>query len=426
MESSFVVTAPGKVILFGEHAAVYDKPAIAVAIGLRSYLRVAALPESRTVHLKFPDIGLDHAWDIDALPWTRVPGRPDGGLSSTNTLDAALFEAVRPHAEAVSADLPEDKRKVHVRSATAFLYLFLLLASKHGPGSVYTLRSAVPIGAGLGSSASVCVCWSAALLLQNEAIAPPDPSQSLEKAKAHAELISSWAFVAELCIHGDPSGVDNAVSAGGGAVLYQRNGDGPPSISPISSLPTLPIWLVDTKTCRSTAAQVSKVRLGYDEKTELLLGRIERCTRRALKLFVSADFRGSGKTDALQRLGSLISENHELLVALGVSHPRLDGIVGLVDGAGIGWTKLTGAGGGGCAIVLLRPHIEDEARHELRSRLAAQGYGLHETVLGASGVGILARSGVEKGLDGDDMATTFAGDGVHGAAQQLASLEKEN
>jgi len=53
-----------------------------------------------------------------------------------------------------------------------------------------------------------------------------------------------------------------------------------------------------------------------------------------------------------ERLGELISINQGLLNSVGVGHEKLDNVAQVTKD--IGWTKLTGAGGGGCALTLLR------------------------------------------------------------------------
>ena len=50
------VEAPGKVILHGEHAAVYGKRAIAASVGLYTKLTVTAATE---VQIQFPEVGID-------------------------------------------------------------------------------------------------------------------------------------------------------------------------------------------------------------------------------------------------------------------------------------------------------------------------------------------------------------------------------
>ncbi|KAF1355848.1 mevalonate kinase [Lizonia empirigonia] len=397
MAPTFMVSAPGKVIVFGEHASVYGEPAIAAAISLRSYLLVTTLSKSqRTVKLNFRDIGLDHTWRIDDLPWSifRRPCKKTFYHSSVDALDPELLDAVKPHAEAVSLGLPEKQRKIHTNSALAFLYLFLSLGSPENPGFVYTLRSTISIGAGLGSSASVCVCISAALLLQTRSLSGPHPDQPCDEAEVQIKRINHWAFVGELCIHGDPSGVDNVVSAGGRAVIFQRNLTGPPSVTPLTTFPKLPLLLIDTREPRSTASQVDKVktlRHNMPSMTDILLRGIGQLTTSAMKLIQSADFDSidNNQFNAHEHLGTLIRMNHGLLVSLGVSHPRLERIRELVDHAGIGWTKLTGAGGGGCAITICRRDIEDDTLQELERRFTAEGFQRYKTVLSADGVAVL-------------------------------------
>ncbi|KAL1846766.1 hypothetical protein VTK73DRAFT_216 [Phialemonium thermophilum] len=440
MAPAFMVSAPGKAIVFGEHAAVFGQPAVAAAISLRSYLLVTTLSKSRrTVTLNFRDIGLHHAWMIDALPWAdfQRASKKKFYYSHVESLDPDLLDAVAPHAEAVSTHLPENQRKMHVLSATAFLYLFLSLGSPQSPGFVYTLRSTIPIGAGLGSSASICVCLSAALLLQIRTLAGPHPDQPAGEAAVQIERINRWAFVGELCIHGDPSGVDNTVSARGKAVLFHKNTSGPPAVTPLVDFPKLRLLLVDTRQPRSTAMQVAKVRRRREDHpatVDLVLGAIGQLTHAALALFSSAasEVEGPPDSDVVDRLGTLMRVNHGLLDALGVSHPRLERVRELVDASGIGWTKLTGAGGGGCAIVLLRPAVSPEDVEKLDAKLSAEGFQKYETILGADGVGVLwpavFRDGPRGAGKGEeiDQETFESADGARGIEQLVGVGARED
>lgn len=433
MMPPFMVSAPGKVIVYGEHAVVYGKGAIAASISLRSYLLVTFLSKSRrTVTLRFPDIALDHTWNIDDLPWAAFshPKKKKYYYDLVTSLDPDLVAAMQPHIVTVSSKLPEPQRKIHQASAASFLYLFLSLGSQKSAPCVYTLRSTIPIGAGLGSSGSIAVCLSAALLLQIRALSGPHPDQPPQECSLQIERINRWAFVGEMCIHGNPSGVDNTVSAGGKAVFFKRTDyNKPPTVIPLRNFPELPLLLVNTRQSRSTATEVAKVatlKAAHPIITNHLLESINHITESAHSLITSPDFDPTHPA-SLQHLGDLITINHGLLVSLGVSHPKLERIRELIDHTGVGWTKLTGAGGGGCAITILKPQPASSLRaspstdstnsfdsesdsddsnsllpsarakapsnlkilDNLETTLEAEGFEKFETILAGDGVGVL-------------------------------------
>ncbi|KAI1958642.1 Mevalonate kinase [Ophidiomyces ophidiicola] len=356
LEKSFIVSAPAKVIVFGEHGAVYGKSAIAAAISLRSYLHVQTLPASEhIVALDFREIDLYYTWSIDTLPWLH----PDSRLRKCHgsSLDGTLLAAIEPLVEAVSPDLPQKERKIHQGSARVFLYLFLSLGSPESRGAVYTLRSTIPVGAGLGSSASVSIYISTALLIQANALEGP-----------------------KLCIHGDPSGVDNTISCLGQAVLFCKAADDLLSVKPLHCFPELRILLIDTKRTRSTADQVRKVRQlkeANPANIEPILDAIGLLVEEALHFLSSTakSFNDSEERQAaIEKLGRLFGENQKLLNSLGVSHPCLDRVVQLADITKVGWAKLTGAGGGGCAIVLLHPDVSENALRRFDQEIANEGF----------------------------------------------------
>ncbi|PHH78899.1 hypothetical protein CDD82_2771 [Ophiocordyceps australis] len=407
MAPTFMVSAPGKVIVFGEHSVVHGKAAIAAAISLRSYLHVTTLSKSkRTVTLRFPDIDLVHSWNIDDLPWDKFqhPSKKKSYFSLVTELDADLVASLQPHILCVSSDRCEEVRKVQQSSVFAFLYLFLSLGSPSFPGCLYTLRSTIPIGAGLGSSASISVCLAASLLLQLRVLSGPHPDQPAQEARLQVERINRWAFVSEMCIHGNPSGVDNTVATQGKAVIFQRiNYSKPPLVTPLWDFPELPLLLVDTKQTKSTAhevAKVAKLKQIHPKLVGAILEAMDNVTGTAADLIADQDFDEEDE-ESLKKVGELMSVNHGLLVSLGVSHPRLERVRELVDYQGIGWTKLTGAGGGGCSITLMRPNVAAEKVQKLHQHLRDEKYEKFQATLGGDGVGVLWPAVLKNGTEED-------------------------
>lgn len=313
--------------------------------------------------------------------------------------------AMQPHLEDVSIDAPEETRNIHRCSASAFLYILLSLGSQSFPGCLYTLRSTIPIGAGLGSSAGIAVCIAAALLLQIRTLSGPHPDQPSLEARLQVERINRWAFVGEMCIHGNPSGVDNTIATQGKAIYFQRpNYEKPPLVEPLWNFPEVPLLLVDTRQSRSTSVEVAKVgtlKKAHPEIVEPILHAMDKVAVSAASLITSAEF-DSESPSSLEQLGKLMTINHGLLVALGVSHPRLERVRELVDHQGLGWTKLTGAGGGGCAITLLKRGISPERLARLEQTLDNENYGRFSTTLGCDGVGVLWPAVLKNGVGEDD------------------------
>jgi len=88
------------------------------------------------------------------------------------------------------------------------------------PAQSYTVRSSLPISAGLGSSAAYSVALASSLLYSHGIL--PTPSENNVITREQADVVNAWAFLAEKVIHGNPSGVDNTVAALGGAIAFRK------------------------------------------------------------------------------------------------------------------------------------------------------------------------------------------------------------
>ena len=160
-------SAPGKIILFGEHAVVYGRPAIAAPVTqVKARAMVTANPMASPgyVRIQAPNIGLDT--DVNDLP-------------ANHPLAIAIAEVVR------------------------FLEIHRL------PASTIRITSSIPVAAGLGSGAAVSVALIRAL---TAFLGKPLDDES----------VSSLAFQVEKTYHGTPSGIDNTVITYGGPIYFVR------------------------------------------------------------------------------------------------------------------------------------------------------------------------------------------------------------
>jgi mevalonate kinase len=229
---------------------------VAASVDLRCY-GLATPRNDGKLSVHFADIdNFYREWDIESLPWDAVTPIA-AGQEHPDVLDQVLMDAI------VAGPLKDiDETAKHAKTAgLAFLYMYLMLSHfkryvdvmylicsgspPHRPSFNFTARATLPVGAGLGSSASFSTCAATALLLVNRAITlPPSPqptSTASGSAAPHvhvshqgrrfippsiAEYVNKWAFVAEKVLHGNPSGVDNSVAVFGGALGYTRAGFG--------------------------------------------------------------------------------------------------------------------------------------------------------------------------------------------------------
>ncbi|KAL4252293.1 GHMP kinase family protein [Abortiporus biennis] len=403
------VSAPGKVILFGEHAVVHGVTALAASVDLRCYGLTSPRDDGK-ISVRFMSINnFYHEWNIDELPWDAVTPIPPGE-NPPDVLDQKLIDAIIKRALTPPEQLPP---KTH-GAALAFLYVYLSTtygSPSERPSFNFICRSTLPVGAGLGSSAAYSACLATTLLLLNkrisipplpprsrQPIAPGDPGHihiSHQGRKAIpvdvAEEVNKWAFISEKVLHGNPSGVDNSVAVFGGALAYNRPGFGKKSgMEPILGFKSLKFLLTDSKVPRDTkklVAGVAEKKSREPDVVEGLLEAIQSITEEARRALADPEL---PRQDLLSAISALIDENHAHLVSLGVSHESLENIRNKTKHPYGLSTKLTGAGGGGCAVTLIPDEFQPTSLKSLISSLESEQYQPYLTAVGGSGLGILS------------------------------------
>jgi mevalonate kinase len=302
-------TAPGKIILFGEHAVVYGQPAIAVPVNqVKARAIISARPEQPRgwINLQAPDIGLEKRWD--ELP----PHHP-------------LVLVIQGVLAATQIDQP--------------------------PAMTVRVTSTIPIAAGLGSGAAVSVAIIRAL---SEFLGRPLPNEN----------ISELAFDIEKLYHGTPSGIDNSVITYEKPIYFSKKDNekiGKMETFQVSNPFTIVIG--DSGIPSPTAAAVGDVRKAWQADGLLFqdlfenAGEIAKKARQAIEIGDNA------------ALGPLMNKNQILLEKMGVSSIALERLVQAARKAGAHGAKLSGGGRGGNMIAL----VPMESAHQIAKALSGAG-----------------------------------------------------
>jgi mevalonate kinase len=223
-----------------------------------------------------------------------------------------------------------------------------LLGISDATGFALVVSGDLPVAVGLGSSAALCVATVRALASAR--------GISLDDAET-----SRHAHLLEQIFHGTPSGIDSTTATYGGLLWFQCGP--PPHHEPVVAAAPFEVLIVFSGTRHDTAQTVGRLRERVAAEPD-----VYRPVLGAIGSLVGAA-RAAIERGDLPLLGALMTMNHALLRACGVSTPPLDQAVehAIADGA-LG-AKLTGGGGGGALIAL-----PAEDSRELTRRLGARGY----------------------------------------------------
>jgi mevalonate kinase len=290
------------VILFGEHAVGYGVPALAVGIDRGAWAESSESSGPASVlHVRGWDVTVTDALEADSK---SAPDSPPLARAF-----AGLLGATR-EAQRVAGEAPVGTVSIEAEAD-------------------------LPPGGGLGCSAALGVAVARAL-----------------DASAAAEAIAARVDAWERVFHGNPSGIDVAVSSLGGCVQFTRAPTGAPEIERVRV--PVPLHLCvghsgQSSSTKSMVESVARMRDRRPEQTQRTFDAIHTLVKNARLAIADGDLRA---------IGQLLDLNQMLLSGLFVSTPEIEQMCGTARTAGALGAKLTGAGGGGCVVAL----VESAAR----------------------------------------------------------------
>lgn len=290
LQNKVAVSAPGKLMLLGEHAVVYNHPCLVTAVDQRMRATVETL---------------------DVLEF------------QLEAEDVKVTGYKKPLSELGIGDIPKGAKFVEIAVKN--------ISDKYPlkTGLRITTTSEFSSQFGFGSSSASTVCTIKAV------------SEILGLNLSNKEIFD-LSYKTVLDIQGKGSGFDVAAAVYGGILYFVTGGK---VIEPLD-VKSLPLIVGYSGVKADTVTLMNQVKASFANRQDRLneiYNDIEKLVNQAKGALIAGD---------LKTFGNLMNENQKYLVELGVSIDKLDKMIAGALSVGAYGAKLSGAGGGDCMIAV--------------------------------------------------------------------------
>ena len=291
--------AHSKLILVGEHAVVHGQPAIAIP---------------------FPLVGVESVVE-------HVVGNV--------TIDSTFYHG------------PIDSAPPALEGIVQCIKKTLELLNKPCKDLLIRIKSSIPPGKGLGSSASVAIAVVKSLFTYSD------------KEYTREELLQ-LANIAETYAHGAPSGIDPLTITSDCPIWFEKEGQ----VDFIKPKEDLYFIVADSGRMADTRTAIESVTKLLKSAPKRIHAKIERIGE------ITYQVREALEKASKQLLGQLLNEAQKELESLGISDAGLNRLIYYALQEGALGAKLTGGGNGGCIIALAQNEMHS---HQLKEKLKRLG-----------------------------------------------------
>lgn len=318
MNKQISVSAPGKLMFFGEHSVVYGHPCIVTAVNQR-------------IHT-----------DIELT---------DNDFFELHAKNVGIYGYKKSMKEIGKGEIPKGARFVEIAVKN------ILESHPYSGGVKITTHSEFSSLLGFGSSSASTVCIIKGL------------SELLDMKLDNKQLFDlSYKTVLE--IQGNISGFDIAVGIYGGTLYFVKpvhlRGGRTSATFDVDVLlggvqEGIPLIVAYSGTKADTPTLVRQVAKLKEEKPEFvhtIFNKITELVEEAKIAFIEKDWK---------KIGELMNINQEYLQSLGVSTEKLDSMTGAAKKAGAYGVKLSGAGGGDCIIALAPDEKKEQVKKAIQN-----------------------------------------------------------